>query len=395
MNEEGVGQTPGIFQIIHDLPKVELHAHGDGSMTAETLFSLVQQNDQVQELLSIGPLMSTRQWQAALGGAQVSAIPLGATQADVTTHEQLRYWVSAHSADSLTEFLAPFGLIGTILKLPGAPTAMALDFISQQAAENVIYSEMRFNPNLLAQDETNSTQAKAVVDEVIAALKTDTSVRVKVILSCLRHVGADGCADLIDVAKTVASEEPSYFAGVDLAADEITFPNTEYINVFQEAAEAGLNVTLHSGEAGDEAPEDCLSAISQMNATRIGHGYQCLQNNDTMDLIKAKGIHIEVAPSSSRGTNAVPFPSIPWSTHPIKQMKEQGVKIGINTDDRGVIGTTMSNEHFIAYQHLGFNETDFRRFAIDAVEAAFTTEDEKASLISTINQAYAMLNITD
>lgn len=57
---------------------------------------------------------------------------------------------------------------------------------------------------------------------------------------------------------------------VDLAGDEFNFPGQLFIPHFKQVRDAGLKVTIHAGEAA--GPESVWQAITELGASRIGHG---------------------------------------------------------------------------------------------------------------------------
>ena len=49
---------------------------------------------------------------------------------------------------------------------------------------------------------------------------------------------------------------------------------------------------MHAGESG--GAENVREAIEKLKATRIGHGYKVLQDNDVYQLAKDRNAHFEV-----------------------------------------------------------------------------------------------------
>jgi len=65
-----------------------------------------------------------------------------------------------------------------------------------------------------------------------------------------------------------------------------------------------------------------------------------MNSSIALALIKEKDIHLEACPSSSVGTGSV---TVGWEDHPIRKFKEYGLNFGINTDDQGVLLTSLND----------------------------------------------------
>ena len=99
-----------------------------------------------------------------------------------------------------------------------------------------------------------------------------------------------------------------------------------------------------------------------MGAVRIGHGVRIAGNKEVIQLVKDKGIFLEMCPTSNRQTKAVEE----MSDYPLKAFLEMGLKVTLNTDDPAIERTTLSRE--------------FRLLLLNYVEAAFTSRNRKWKL---------------
>ena len=66
--------------------------------------------------------------------------------------------------------------------------------------------------------------------------------------------------------------------------------------------------------------------------------------------------------------------------HPIKALVDKGVLITINTDNRTVSNTNLNREYELLRDTFGFTDEDFLQFNMNAIEAAFISDDEKEEL---------------
>ena len=80
--------------------------------------------------------------------------------------------------------------------------------------------------------------------------------------------------------------------GVDIAGNELLPLDPRHIKGFKKAKELGFHITVHAGESGPAA--NVKTAIEQLGAERIGHGYHVVDDEAIYQLAKEKGIHFEV-----------------------------------------------------------------------------------------------------
>ncbi|MCB0385129.1 MAG: adenosine deaminase, partial [Bdellovibrionales bacterium] len=90
------------------------------------------------------------------------------------------------------------------------------------------------------------------------------------------------------------------FIGLDLADNEEGFDSKPFSPFFHRAAEAGLGITIHSGEANvPKAPRYVRDAIDYLGATRIGHGVQIYRDPEMMEYVKERKVSLELCPTSN------------------------------------------------------------------------------------------------
>ena len=111
-------------------------------------------------------------------------------------------------------------------------------------------------------------------------------------------------------------------------------------------------------------------------AKRIGHGINCIESSVVMNKLINERITLEVCPSSNIDTNVVAS----MDKHPIKALVDKGVLITINTDNRTVSNTNLNREYELLKDTFGFTDEDFLQFNMNAIEAAFISDDEKEEL---------------
>jgi adenosine deaminase len=92
-----------------------------------------------------------------------------------------------------------------------------------------------------------------------------------------------------------------------------------------------------------------------------------------VELIKERGITLEVNPWSNYLTNSVRA----IEEHPLKKLFDLGVRVTINSDDPEVLETNVNNEYRIAHEILGMSMEDIATCNRFAFESSFVDETVK------------------
>lgn len=176
-----------------------------------------------------------------------------------------------------------------------------------------------------------------------------------------------------------AIENKNTFIGVDLADNEIGFEPAKFQKLFSKAKNAGLHITIHTGEAPDTNSEKwMIDAIELLGAERIGHGVQSVHSPKVISLLKEKNITLEICPYSNYLTQAFKT----FEENPLKKLKNLGVPVTLNSDDPGIFNSVLSDEYEIAQKYLDFNLMDFSECNQTAFNASFIPFVEKAKIWS-------------
>jgi adenosine deaminase len=94
-------------------------------------------------------------------------------------------------------------------------------------------------------------------------------------------------------------------------------------------------------------------------------------NNDQFELVKEKGIPVEVCPSSNKATMGL---SVVSHIKSIPYLYRCGAKIIPCCDDTMLFNTNMINETFELVNMLNLSEVDIKNLILDAADAIFDTE---------------------
>lgn len=322
------------------LPKTDLHVHLDGSLRLETLLELAEQ--QGVELPSTDP--------AALR----AAMNLG------------------EKTGSLVEYLKAFDVTLRVLQTEDALYRVALELAEDAAAENVRYMEVRYAPMLHTRKGLRLTE---VVETVLKAMH-DASMRfgveTNVILCGIRNIAPESS---LEMAELVVAYKNRGVVGFDLAGAEYDYPAKDHQAAFNLVRRNNINVTIHAGEA--YGPASVAQALHTCGAHRIGHGCRLREDGDLLHYVIDHRIPLECCPSSNVQTGAVR--SI--DTHPIRLYYNLGTRVTVNTDNRLVTDTSVSQELHLLHTELGFRLQDIKQIILNGFKSAFLPFHVKSRLL--------------
>ena len=325
-----------VSQFVRSLPKVQLHCHLEGTLRPSTF----------RELAALHGVESER----ARG-------PLDATFASST----------------FGEFLLLFAEVCKTLKTPDDFARLGRDYVADAAAQGVRYAEVFVSPSVWTffhrdLDPYATVRAlRAALDEACA----DYGVEVALICDLTRNFGAERAFETARLAVGLA-EAGLGVVGIGLGGDESKFPPALYREAYDYARAAGLHCVAHAGEAA--GPESVRDAIDILHAERIGHGVRAIGDPELVTELAARGIALELCPTSNRLTGAVPA----GEPHPIGAFDAAGVRCTIDADDPALFSTTLCDEYALVARDLG--EGALVRFAGNAIDASFASSGRKAAL---------------
>ena len=334
---------------LHALPKTELHVHLDGSIRPETMIELAEQYGK--------PLPST-------------------------DPEALAEHMCAGDTRNLEEYLERFALTLSVMQHSAALERIAFELAEDNALENVRYLEVRYSPILTAREGLPPTETVEAPLRGLARAEEKYGIRTALIICGIRNMEPETSRDLADL--TVAFKGRGVVA-FDLAGAEYNYPAKKHRNAFFTVINKNMATTIHAGEA--YGPESIHQALHYCRANRIGHGTRLFEDPDLMAYVRDFQIPLEICPTSNVQTRAVPS----FSAHPLRQYFDEGIVVTLNTDNRLISGTTVTDEYWKSHTELGFTWEELVRVARYGFESAFLALEEKAALLVEIDRETAGL----
>jgi adenosine deaminase len=329
--------------LIHRLPKVELHVHLDGSLRPQTMLELA------------------REQHVRLPADDAA----GLARALYVRH-----------AKSLEEYLERYTITLSVMQTPQALERIAHEFVVDSAAENVRYVEVRYCPAL----HTPALTLTQAVEAPLAGLKRgeqESGTMARLIVCGLRTLSPSVSLDLARLAVDYAGDGVVAF---DLAGAERGHPAGDHVSAFTHARAHGLFCTCHAGEG--DGPESIRQALDLCGAQRIGHGTRLWEDPALEELVRERQIPLEACITSNVHTGTVRE----VAAHPVKRYLDRGCLLTLNTDSRLMDGITLSDEYWLAHRALGLDRTELDRLVLNAARSAFLPEPEKRRLVERVTQ---------
>lgn len=261
---------------------------------------------------------------------------------------------------SLTEYLTKFDIPVQCLQTAEYIEQEAEAFLESLVPDCIRYVEVRFAPIL---STAKGLSCREVIECVLRGLergKEKTGISYGVIACAMRNVSPDMNMRLLD---DISGDSGSGVCALDLAGDESRYPNTLFHELFEEARRRRIPFTIHSGETGNV--ENVRTAI-EYGASRIGHGLALIQDPDLMQEVARRGIGIEMCPTSNLQTHVAPS----LAAYPLDRFLDAGILVTLNTDNRTVSQTTMTQE-FTLIRDLFRDESLLQLLLKNAQETAF------------------------
>lgn len=308
---------------LKNIPKVELHLHLDGSVRLDTASKLTGKS--IEEVRSL--------------------------------------MIAKEKCHDLNEYLTKFNLANEIMQSQENLTRIAKELVEDLKKDNVIYAEVRFAPLLHTK---KGLTGEKVIEAVLLGLK-DEDLKVNLILCMMRQFSFEDNLKTIELASKYLDKG---VVAIDLAGAEALYPTASFEKLFQIAKDKNIPFTIHAGEA--DGKDSILSAIN-FKTKRIGHGVRCIEDNETLNIIKKNNITLEVCPTSNIQTGI--FEN--YYDHPIKKLYDMNVLVTINVDNMTVSNIDLTQEYEKLVKIFNLNIEDLKKINLNAIDAAFLTDKEK------------------
>ncbi len=328
-------------EFIEKLPKTDLHVHLDGSIRISTILELAKKQN----------------------------VKLPADSA-----EDLKKIVCCdEDCKSLDEYLRAFDITLSVMQTEEALTRTAYELAEDAAKENIRYLEVRYSPILHTQKGLKLTIISDAVLKGLREAEKKFNIRTGVIICGIRNMEP---ATSLELAKLAVAYKNKGVLGFDLAGAEEDHPAKHHKEAFYLALNNNINITVHAGEA--YGPESIHQALHYCGTHRIGHGTRLIEDGDLLNYVNDHRIPLEICLKSNLQTKSV----TDLKKHPLNFYLDYGLRVTINTDNRLVSDTTLTDEYMLAINELDLDYTDIKNIIINGFKSAFIPYRERVVLLN-------------
>lgn len=335
------------------IPKIELHAHLNGSISSSTMQKLLKRH--CKRTRREGDTQTPQHWETAILRGEKR---------------------------SLDDCFVMFSMIHTLVSDEEAVEMVAHDVVQEFAADGVVYLELRSTPRA---NPTTGMTKQSYVEAVLCGIdralpELSTTIHVNMLLSINRRQSATEALDTVELALAQCRQtsHQARVVGIDLSGDPTAGDIAALVPVLRYAKEKGLQLAVHIAEVPNRNEE--IALLLSVQPDRLGHGTFLHRdsggNQDVEDKVADARIPIEVCLTSNvKGQTVANF-----ENHHLGIWLKRGHPIIICTDDKGVFSTTLSEEYAIAGKTFSLSQQELWGLAQGAVNYIFGSDNLKKEL---------------
>lgn len=324
---------------IEGMPKAELHVHIEGTLEPELSFALAKKNN---------------------------------IELPYDTPEAL---IAAYDFHDLPSFLKIYYAGMSVLIDEEDFYQLTWDYLAKAASQNVVYTEIFFDPQGHTSRGVSFDTVINGIRKAQTAAEEKLGIRSQLIMCFLRDMSAESAMEHLEMAKPYLG----WLVGVGLDSDEHNNPPVKFRDVFKQAKEWGLKLTMHCDVNQKNTLEHIRQVIEIIGVDRIDHGVNSLESEQLCELIKSHKLGLTVCPVSNQ------FVVQSLTSEEIRQMLNKGMLATINSDDPAYFRAYM-NENLIALQQEGdFSRDEIKTLMANAFNVTWLPESEKQTYLDQLN----------
>jgi adenosine deaminase len=342
-------EEPTLAEIVA-APKVVLHDHLDGGLRPATIVEL--------------------------------AAETGHHDLPTTDPGELADWMT-RGADrrDLVLYLETFAHTVGVMQTPAALMRVARECAEDLADDGVVYAEVRFAPELHLERGLALDEVVEAVQEGFRQGSHGRPIRVRTLLTAMRTA-----ARSLEIAELAVRWREREVCGFDIAGAEAGYPPTRHLDAFHHVMREDFHLTIHAGEAF--GLPSMWEALQLCGAERLGHGVRIVDDIEVgpdgtaslgqlASLVRDRRVPLELCPTSNVHSGA----AASIADHPVGLLTDLRFRVTVNTDNRLMSATSVSQELFACSQAFGWGRDTVERITVNAMKSAFLPFDERGSLI--------------
>ncbi|CAB4008894.1 adenosine deaminase isoform X1 [Paramuricea clavata] len=328
------------------LPKVELHAHLNGSISSSTIQKLIE----YKKSRTVDGFDVPKEWECCMAGDKKMTLEQG--------------------------FMI-FKIVHTLVDDLQSLAMVTRDVVSEFHEDGVCYLELRSTPRA---NEANKITKRSYVETILEAILETTKkidIVVRFLLSIDRRQSVCEAEDTVELAIEYKDKYDGLVVGVDLSGDPKVGNAAEFIPCLSRARSAGLKLAFHVAEVPNIVETKTLLEFSP---DRIGHG-TCIYpdkggDQELVDVMLQAKIPLELCLSSNVKCRTVKS----YADHHFKDWRKNDHPVVICTDDKGVFMSSLSDEYLLVAKTFSLSKLDLWKLSYDSINYIFEQNTVKEQL---------------
>jgi adenosine deaminase len=244
---------------------------------------------------------------------------------------------------------------------------LSYEYLQDASSHGVRYAEFFWNPTGTAH-VSGLTYASVLtaIRRAIADAEHDFGIVGRLVPSIDREAGPTAALEMLQwVLGHRADEVP----GIGIDYQEAAGPPALFVETYAAARRAGLKTTAHAGEFGLPAA-NVRGALDELHVDRVDHGYTIIDDPALTRQAVEAGIVFTVVPTNSYYLRTLARER--WAAdHPIRRMRELGLRVHPNTDDPTLHHVTPSGAWSMMVRDFGYSIDELRHCLHDGLDSAW------------------------
>ena len=328
------------------LPKIELHAHLNGSLSVSTIGKLVRLHKQSYPQEQVPSV------------TQILSDPKG-----------------------FDDGYAIFKCAQALVDHPEAVKLAASNVLLEFAEDNVKYLELRSTPR----DCPGKMTKREYLLAIIEAIQNQSAVKAALLVSIDRRKSVEEADENVELALSLKRDFPAVVVGIDLSGDARVNQLEDYIDALQKAQAQGLKVSLHFAEVKNDKEIQYVLNHCSFKPDRVGHCTFIHQSTAAAGMGESiwKKFCDWNIPSEICLTSNVKCRSVEsYEKHHLSIWYHEKLPFAICTDDKGVFNCSSSEEYAHAMELLNLSKDEMLLLSKNSIEYIFADDNVKESLRS-------------
>jgi adenosine deaminase CECR1 len=400
-----------LYRFLYDLPKGgDIHNHQDGAVWPEwwyrvatdptkthgdTFYTRTRILDSSTKVSPVIFYITIPKWQydRLPESAKPEYEPLASLDAATKEKWLASLWLGnpGDGREKFFEHIWP-RILG-MLYSPSVTIELLVENMKQFGAEGVRYIETQNlvfglgGPTEFHDKDGNSVSVDQMADLYRERLRqpdavaTGVTVRFQAVVLRFTPAAEQGVED----AYAFVDRHRDLWVGINMAGredNEKGFPS-RFLSVYRKmmGKYPAISLSIHAGESDE--PNHHIRDTLFLGAQRIGHGVNLLSDPETMVAMRANQNLVEVNLISNKLLGYIKD----FQDHPFPRFLRFGIPVCLNTDDRGMWGSTMTDEYFVAVKNFNLSWDELTQLGTNSLEYSFAQLNEKQRMIDSYTAA--------